>query len=403
MTHVLLTPSWYPTPDNLTIGSFFREQAHALKKAGLEVGVIAPQLRSVRLLGRSGRGLPTGIEYWDDGGIPTWLKHGYAWLPRIPHGDSYLWLKAGHALWERYLSRHGRPDLIHAHSSLYGGVLAAEIGRRYGIPYVVTEHGTCFARNVVPAWQMRLTRMAFGHARARIAVSPELGRLLEARFDHAMRPWTCIPNMVDRMFRPPDAESGRKDHSCFRFLNVAFLREKKGQADLLRATALAFQGDRSVQLRIGGDGPCRGRLADLAGQLGIQDQVAFLGNLKREAVLAEMQSCDAFVLSSHFETFGVVVIEALACGKPVIATICGGPESIIQGANGRLVSPRNERHLAEAMIKMREEIADYDGESIRRECLSRFGEEALVRRLLAVYQDVTGLKGPLAARREQAA
>ena len=100
--------------------------------------------------------------------------------------------------------------------------------------------------------------------------------------------------------------------------------EKKGQADLLRAFAERFAGDPSVRLGIGGDGPERGRLHELAGSLAIAEQVDWLGALDRDGVRQAMCEADAFVLPSRLETFGVVVIEALACGLPVVATRSGG-------------------------------------------------------------------------------
>jgi teichuronic acid biosynthesis glycosyltransferase TuaC len=401
--HVLIVPSWYPTRDNLAHGSFFREQARALKDAGMQVGVIAPQLRSLRVLKKARLGWPKGLEYWEDDGVSTWMQHGWGWLPRVPHGLSHLWLKAGHALFEHYVSAHGMPDLVHAHSALYGGVLAARIKRRCAVPYVLTEHSTSFARRIIRRWQVPLVKTALEQADTRMVVSPMLGELLESQYGEAARPWRWVPNMVDRSFRPGRSASAADHGAGFRFLNVAFLTEKKGQADLLRAMALAFKGDGDVQLRIGGAGPCMGRLVRLAERLGIRDQVAFLGHVERETVLAEMQSCNCFVLSSRHETFGVVLIEALACGKPVVATVCGGPECVVHSGNGRLVRPGEERALAEAMLDVRDRIAAYDGDFIRRDCLARFGEQAVVRELLPIYEEAAGSGARLTTRKERAA
>ncbi|PQP32811.1 glycosyltransferase family 4 protein, partial [Desulfobacteraceae bacterium SEEP-SAG10] len=107
------------------------------------------------------------------------------------------------------------------------------------------------------------------------------------------------------------------------------------------------------------------RLQKLAQDLGIGDCVTFLGKLDRTQVLKEMNQCQAFVLSSEFETFGVVVIEALSQGKPVIATRCGGPEEILHAGNGILVQKNDKKSLADAMVCLRNDYLNYDSDCIR--------------------------------------
>ena len=81
--HVLFTPSWYASPTNLTHGSFFREQAHALQQAGLRVGVISPKFHRLTQL-PSWRKLTWGMRFWDDDGVATWMQYEMTWLPKLP-------------------------------------------------------------------------------------------------------------------------------------------------------------------------------------------------------------------------------------------------------------------------------------------------------------------------------
>ena len=150
--HVLLLPSWYPeTPSSLD-GIFFRQQAHALQRAGLRVGVVAPLFRSPRRLREifSGR---YGTECFSDGPIPTYTRHSVYFFPRIPYLDRERWVAAGMRLFERYLAEQGRPDILHAHAVNHGGILAHRISRRHGIPYVITEHSSTYARGLIRPWQ----------------------------------------------------------------------------------------------------------------------------------------------------------------------------------------------------------------------------------------------------------
>jgi L-malate glycosyltransferase len=137
-------------------------------------------------------------------------------------------------------------------------------------------------------------------------------------------------------------------------------------------------------------GPERERLEKIACELGIERQVNFLGRLSREQVRAVMQSSHAVVSSSHFETFGITLIEAMACGKPVIATRSGGPETIVTKENGLLVEAGNVEALAQAMLELRQCYADYPPEQIRAGCVARFSSPVFVNTMTKIYKDLLG-------------
>ncbi|MDA0835882.1 MAG: glycosyltransferase [Planctomycetota bacterium] len=391
--HVLILPSWYPTPLQPTRGIFFREQAQALRGSGLQIGVIAPQRQSLRRFTRRKNVASAGLDFVDDNGVATYSHYGWSWFPFWPPCHAKLWLLSGRRLFEHYVRQQGMPDLIHVHSALYGGVLADELRRRYDIPYVLTEHSTAFARGIVRSWQKPMIERAFRSAAARIVVSPSLGSLLAEQFPVIdgldTVKWEWVPNMVDPRFRPAAHDIDGTDSSVlrpFRWLNVAILTEKKGHLDLLQAFAEAFRGNRGHELRIGGDGPLREKLIAHAAALGIAEQVRFLGELDRSEVLAEMQHCDAFVLPSHVETFGVVLIEAMACGKPVIATRSGGPECIVNRTNGILVPPRSPSAFATAMRECSDDYLRFPSLTISDDCLRQFSGEAVARQLRTIYR-----------------
>jgi len=337
------------------------------------------------------KGWTTGIEFENDQGIPIYRYQGWGWVPgRTPYLTAWFRLAIGKSLFERYVAEQGMPDVIHAHNALYAGAIAALIRKEHDIPYVVTEHNTMHARGKVRRWQIPIARNALRNAAVRIVVSTNLGQVLEAQFGEDVCPWEWIPNVLDEIFEKTAFLSEKKMHTqeTIRFLNVALLNKKKGHADLLKAFAYKFKGKNNVQLHIGGDGPLRHELETLASNLGIEGQVTFLGLLSREQVLSEMQACNVFVLSSHYETFGVVLIEALACGKPVVATTSGGPECIVHTANGILVPPKDVTALGNAMEEIVQRIDSYDGTLIRKDCIVRFGENAVVEKLRAVYIQV---------------
>lgn len=386
--HVLIVPSWYPTSERPVSGIFFREQAIALAKAGHKVGVVFPERKSIKRLRLERKYWRREIDTVDDHGVITFRSYGWYWFPRIPYANAELFIRDGLRLYFKYVNKCGSPDIIHAHSILYGGVVAARIRERHGIPFVVTEHSTAFLRNLIRPWQRNYLKEVFERAAKVITVSPQLGELLCERYGCPRGLLCHVPNVVNTNQFDIGEQMVSDFGERFIFLNVALMTKGKGQTCLLEGFAQAFKDDAQVELWIAGDGEERERLQELSRRLGISSQVKFLGMLTRDEVRDVMQRCHVFVLSSLHETFGVVLIEAMACGKPVIATRCGGPESIVDETNGILVEPGNSQQLSDAMLRMREIYTTFDPEKIRASCVARYSKAAVCRQLENIYTDV---------------
>ena len=382
--HVVVLPSWYPSRISPLGGTFFREQALALRDAGVQVGVIAPEIVGLRAYIRARRP-GTAIVRNDEGGIPTYRKIAVPLLPRFSGRNAWFWQRAGEALFAAYVHDHGLPDLVHAHSALYGGLLAHRLAAKTGIPYVVNEHHSAFARGRVRRWAQRSAGLAFADAAARLVVSPAVGSQLTAQFGEAFCPWQVIPDTLDSRFERPPEVRPHRDPGQFRFLCIGSFRKLKAQDRLISAFAMAFRGDPSVRLGLAGEGATLADCRTLASALDVASQVDFLGPLDRGSVKRELLASDALVVPSYYETFGVVVIEALACGLPVIATRCGGPESVLDESNGLLVPPGDVNSLAAALRQMRNDSGRYDSNTIRRDCLARYSNGAVARQLTTLY------------------
>lgn len=377
--HVLILPSWYPLNNEDLNGCFFREQVHALSRTGIQVGVIAPQFRSLR----QGVKAITGsyeTEIWMDNNIPTYFKHGVFYFPKVPYLDLHRWVKAGLKLFERYIQEQGKPDVIHVHSLLLAGPLVLEIYKKYNIPYCVTEHSSTFARKLISDWQWDYLTQAANSSNFCFAVSQALASLLEKKLLNTE--WKILPNLLDNQFSKSSSLFKKK----YQFCAVARLHPNKGFDILLKAFSIVHKEKPEAKLILGGDGPERENLQKLAKILNIEEAVTFAGALPRENVRLLMAESACFVLSSHVETFGVVVIEALSQGTPVVATKCGGPESIIVSGDGILVEVADVNALAQAMKEVVENPELYDSESIRQRCLERFSEKAFTSRVMHIYK-----------------
>ena len=330
-------------------------------------------------------------EFELDQGIATYRGYGTNWFPRMPAGIEKLWEYAGIKLFEKYIKAHGLPDVVHVHSMLYAGVIALRIKSRYGIPYVVTEHSSAFARGFIKKSSLTIAAKIQAGAENVFSVSEKFSATLEEIFPKRSSPWGVVPNIVSQKFT--DAAVGKsKALKEFGFLNIALMNKNKNQKNIIEAFAKYFPKNADITLTIGGGGEEMKSLKELAEDLGVAKRVRFPGMLSRARVLELMSATDVFVLSSDYETFGVVLIEALALGKPVIATRCGGPESIVGERDGILVDVGDVHDLGKAMIRLHSEYFKFDPNEIRARCVERYSESVVARSLLEIYASIDSKK-----------
>jgi glycosyltransferase involved in cell wall biosynthesis len=168
---------------------------------------------------------------------------------------------------------------------------------------------------------------------------------------------TAIHNGVNTLEVQPagQTDKSRGDHYV---LCIAHHNEKKGLDVLIQAFARISDLDSSLQLVLVGDGPLRESLEDLARNLRIHHRARFVGWKGRKEVAQLLQSCTMLVLPSKSEPFGIVLIEAMACRRPVIASAVGGiPEIIEHGRNGLMVNPEDPSELADAIAMLLQNAA----------------------------------------------
>lgn len=389
MMHAVVIPSWYPQSETDVDGIFFHLQAQALQRRNLKVGVVAPMFRYLRNAPKTILSGPYGIRKHRQGGLNTYAYDSMYFFPRCPvvDLDRIRWVKAGMKAFDLYVEENGKPDIVHAHAMNYAGILAHAVFKKYRIPYVITEHSSTISRNLVRPNQWPAMHEAAKNCAWRYAVSRNFSSLLQQKY-HGLK-WEYLPNILGDNFAR-DFEFPDKSGQDFTFCTVSHLRRLKGHDLLLPAFAQALKKHPHLKLKIGGSGGEEANLKKLAADLAISGSVEFLGALETDQVLALMRQSDAFVLASRTETFGVVYIEALSQGLPVIATKCGGPESIVHEGNGFLVPTENVGALATALTDMYGQRGRFSAEKLRRDCLAEFGEAAVMARLIAKFKEITG-------------
>jgi teichuronic acid biosynthesis glycosyltransferase TuaC len=287
------------------------------------------------------------------------------------------------------LWRESKFDLIHAHFTYPDGVVAAQLGRRYGVPVVITEHVPWDVWGSYPKVREQAI-WALGESAYHISVSRPARSSVE-RYAGPRQNLIVIPNGVDgTVFRLSSDEHGRVPN---RILFVGAVRPVKGVDILLRSIRLLRDRGREASLIVAGE-PFFGsyqkeetRLRYMTRDLQLQDWVHFIGKQSPSEVAALMARSGVVVLPSRAESFGSVLIEALACGTPVVATRCGGPEDIVNEQVGVLVRPEDPEALAKGIEHVLDHQTDYDPAKLRAYALENFGLERVGRRLAHVYEN----------------
>jgi glycosyltransferase involved in cell wall biosynthesis len=221
-----------------------------------------------------------------------------------------------------------------------------------------------------------------------IAVSPTLGREIETF--HQGAEVRVVGNVIrTEFFSPLNGGPERPRPPGLRFFSAALLNEKKGMHYLIEAMdLLAQRGVASFELTIGGDGPAKHALEQRVRNLGLSDRCRFLGMLTPVEVRNWIRKSDVFVLPSLRETFSIVLGEAMACGKPVIATRCGGPEFIVTEETGVLVDAASSSALADAMDQFVTGKVTFNPDLIRQTVVERFGEETFLCAISKTYEEL---------------
>jgi len=292
----------------------------------------------------------------------------------------------------RQIARGFSIDLIHAHTAYPDGLAAVMLGRALDCPTIITLHGgdvTLYFRRYVGR---KLGLWAVSHADGVIAVSSSLRSTVVEDYGADGANIEIIPNGVDvTRFAPVPRREAEKplrlQAEARRILYVGAITQRKGLDYLLRGfAALLRESQEPVQLILVGEGEYERQATLLARELGIAGHVVFVGKRPNDEIPLWVNASDLLVLPSLGEGFGVVLIEAMACGKPVVATACGGPEDIVTPQTGILVPPADERALAQALLDVLRDGERFRAPIIRQSALDNYAYDRVAPRILNLYR-----------------
>ena len=275
-----------------------------------------------------------------------------------------------------YISAHGKPDVIFHHGIFDYTYISAHLSEVFGIPIWHMENSPNIEEDFFPCanpFTSDEERKNFvQNVDRRFAVTNAYVVKMERIFK---APFELVPNVITDDFFVSNPKPRSK--KPFVFCNVAIMDSRKRQDLIIEAFAEAFGGDDNYRLVIAGDGKLKQSLIDLVQKLDVSAQVDIPGYLNRDEVKDLLDRSNAFVLASRAETFGVVVIEAMARGIPTISSNIDGTKEIINSANGIVFEEGSKQGLTAAFRQLVLNYDIYDPKKIVEDVKSRFGPDAV--------------------------
>ncbi|AHM59867.1 group 1 glycosyl transferase [Flammeovirgaceae bacterium 311] len=401
--NVFFIPSWYPSADENIAGIFHQELIHAMaaKYPMLNLGVsLWGQKSETNLLWAKDhfKNIIKLIRF------PTEPPHEHKVLdnlreyhfPALTWSDKFLKgnirgiVKASEENLKKFEAAFGKTTLIHAQVAFPAGYIAMHLAESYRLPFIITEQMSPFPFGCYYTRRQQImdkVLLPMQKADAVVAISPHAAADIQQKT--GVKP-VVIPNLVDEnLFTPNHREQPQinaQEQTIFTFFTLGRMVPQKGIPDLLKA--ISIMSNNKVRFRIGGNGAQLQEYQQLAKELRADSQIEWLGELSREEAAEEFRNCHAFVLPSVHESMGVVYAEALASGKPVIATRCGGPEFIVKEHNGLLVDVHAPDQLAGAMKYLMAHYSSYNPTIIRDDFMARFSGTAISRQIYSLYKAV---------------
>ena len=368
---ILVLAPWYPSPDHTYQGIFVREHAKAARQAGDELVVLDLRGEPAR------KGPLWHLEEEKDPALTEGITTYHVRQRSLPipgsRGPLYFW--SAIRATRQIRARGFRPDVIHAH--VYSaGIPAVIAGKLSGTPVVITEHLTLFPLRKMGRLAIWLTRRAYRRAACVMPVCQYLQRGLEAYGIRAR--FTLIPNAVDTsVFHPGPPKARRGGPRRLIFVGNLEPTEHKGFPTLLRALTRLRERRADWTLDVIGEGPSRSSYEERVASSPLAGAVTFHGSRSKRDIAEMMRASDLFVMPSLFENQPCAIIEALACGLPVVSTTVGGIPEMVSPADGLLVAPEDEAALADAIDRVLSNPGGYDGRDIAARAAARYGLAAV--------------------------
>lgn len=379
--HILEIPSFFPPYGGL----FCLDQAKALKALGHEVRILSNVQLGMTIGWKDYLTLPWHRYEHEMDGVTVYQSYQRG-IPKMIRPNVKRWVSIVMSMFEDYVNKYGKPDILHAHCAKWAGYAAMKISEQAQIPYVVTEHLPKEIFQVefgssVNHWQIPLLKKVYQRASNNITVSEELVDDIACYFGKDYQ-HTFISNIIDVDFWSYRERCSRQGRS-FRFCCPALFVERKGYDILLAAFHQVSKKYPNIELLIAGQGTDSLSLRNMIDKMGGKPKVICMGPLNKEQVRQMYYDSDALVLATRGESQGLVLLEAMSTGIPAVSTEAI-PKSVRVDEGIIYVPVDDVKALAGAMEKTIEHV--YDGKQLSRQVAEISSPQIIGKQIEAVLR-----------------
>jgi glycosyltransferase involved in cell wall biosynthesis len=369
---VLFISSWYPNSTNPLKGIFVKKHAEAIKKAGVEIEVLALTVSySNKLFEKK---FSRAV---DEAGITTHLIELNSRFYKFIHLDLILQFAYMKKYFYRKVKPNFSPDIIHSNVLFPAAILGYWLSKKENVPHIITEHWSKVDNFFAKSLYAKSGKKTYNTAKYVTAVSEFLAKSINKHFQ-APDKIKVIPNVVDTSIfsLKPKSENSKLTFCCVAHWNGV----KRPDLIFNALEIFSKQNTKPIVLNVIGEGALLEELKKRKWNF----EVCYLGNLVRQQLAEKLQTSDYFLHASDMETFSIVIAEALATGTPVLASNAGAIPELINSTNGLLCE-----NTLESWNRGLEQLCNmkFDNSKISEKAQS-FSLERIGSRFLELYRSI---------------
>lgn len=287
-----------------------------------------------------------------------------------------------------YINVNGKPQLMHVHVAMKAGLVALWAFNKWQIPFIVSEHWTGYLSEAdisiddFSSLYLKKLRQILVKASIVTVVSDHLGKAIQDHLPFVK--YRVVPNVVDTdIFFPIQKQVSDR----FKIIHASNMNYQKNTKDILQALQILKQKEPNFQMQL--FGRAEPVIQQLILKLGLQTNIVIKGELPQTELAKAMQQADVLILYSRFETFGCVLIEANACGIPVIVSdIKVFHELVEENVNGIFVKTEDPVALANAIFGLTTLHGDSDHSSIAAKTAEKYCFSTVGKQFKKIYSEI---------------
>lgn len=373
--------AWYPTKEDMLLGNFVQNHAKAIATLA-DVIVIHPIPSENKI---------RTIEEKNNNSLhEIFVNYPFIKKSFISKIRSFFAVKKAYCIGIRYaIKKYGIPDICHVHIITKNILPAILLKYKYHIPFIITEHWSRYFpedNNFINKFQQWIVKIFAKKAAAITTVSPILAKAMQNL--GIKNHYFIIPNVLNENIFCLQNTSCDKENQKKILMIIHFDDNSKNWKDVLNTIALLSKKRKDFCLDIIGDGKEKPLAIQLVEKLQIVDFVRFHSTVPNEIIPQYFHKCCFSILFSNFETQGLVLLESLSCGKPVVASRIPAIVQSIGTENGILVEPQNKQELLSAIDFMLDHYKDYSPFALRQYAINRYSTSVVAQQFIDLYSKV---------------